>query len=65
MESIARRLLSSQGRLHFRKLTFTWFHEEDPLLTTVFVEECPCTLESLDVTCDSRRTSIQYLRPHL
>ena len=64
MESIARRLLSLQGRLHPRKLTFTRFHE-DPLLTTAFVEECSCTLESLHITCDSRRTSIQHLRPHL
>ena len=36
-----------------------------PLLTTAFVEECSCTLESLDIICDSRRTSIQHLGPHI
>ena len=50
MKPIARRLLSSPGGLHFRKLTLDWRHEEDPILATALVEECSHTLESLDIT---------------
>ena len=49
MKPIARRLLSSPGGLHFRKLTLTWHHEEDPSWTMALVEECSHTLESLTI----------------
>ena len=65
MQAIARRLLSLPGGLHFRKLTFEWSHKEDPPLATAFVEECSRTLESLDITCETRRTSIRHVCPHL
>lgn len=65
MRAIARQLLSLPGGLHFRKLTFEWSHKEDPPLATAFVEECSRTLESLDITCETRRTSIRHVCPHL
>jgi hypothetical protein len=65
----ARRLLSLPGGIHFRKLTLTWLHEEDYLLTTALVEGCSHTLEFLEIdwnlvgtfTRHLRSTSITYL----
>jgi len=61
MEPIARRLLSLSSGIHFRELTLEWFNKEDPLLTMALLEKCSHTLESLNVTCDSRSTSIWHL----
>ena len=52
MDLIIRRLLSLPGGIHFQKLTLTWRHVEDILVTTELVEGYSSTLESLDVTCD-------------
>jgi len=51
IKSIAHRLLSLPGGIHFRKLGLDWYKEEDILLTIGLVEECSHTLESLDITC--------------
>ena len=64
MEHFIRRLLSLPGGIHFRKLTLTWPRGEDVPLTTRLAEECFRTLESLGITCNSLRASIQYLRLH-
>ena len=59
MKPIARPLLSIPSGIHFRKLTLTWFHKDDILLTSELAERCSHTLESLDITCsDPSRTSI-------
>jgi len=50
MELAVHRWLSLPGGIHFRELTLDWFDEEDILLTTVLVENCSHTLESLDIT---------------
>jgi hypothetical protein len=50
MKSFTRQLLSLPGGIHFRMLTLTWIHEEDPLLIMALVEECSHSLESLDIT---------------
>jgi hypothetical protein len=63
MKPITRRLLSLPGRLHFRRLTLTWFHEEDLSLTTALVE-CSRALQSLDITCGLYCMSVRHLRPH-
>jgi len=57
-------LLSSPGGIHFRKLTFSWFREEDVSLTMALMGGCSHTLESLHVCSDSYGTTIRYLRPH-
>jgi hypothetical protein len=49
MEPIIYLLLSLPGGIHFRKLTWTWFHEGDHLSTVALVEGCSHTLESLDI----------------
>jgi hypothetical protein len=59
-----RRLLSLPDGIHFRKLTLTWLHEGDHLLTMALIEGCSRTLESLDINYKLRGTSVQYLRPH-
>jgi hypothetical protein len=63
MGSFARRLLSLQGGIHFRKLIVTWVHKEDPLTTMALVEACAHTLESLNIS-KSYCTSIQHPHPH-
>ena len=63
MGPIARRLLSSPGGIHFRKLTLTWFRESDAPLIKGLVEECSRTLESPKITRSTDGTSIQRLRP--
>jgi len=60
---IARRLLSSPGGIHFRKLTLTWSQDSDAPLIRGLVEECSRTLESLKITRSTQGTSIQYLPP--
>ena len=66
MKPIAHRLLSLPGRLHFRKLTLTCNHEEDPLLTMELVEECSHTLESLDIAYPVfYRTFIRHLHSRI
>jgi hypothetical protein len=59
MKPIARRLLSLPGGIHFRKLTLTWFCEEDLLMVKALVEECSHTLESLNVTWGHHSKTIQ------
>ena len=64
--SVIHRWLSPPGgaSMGFRKLTLTWFCEEDTSLTMTLVEKCSHTLESLDITCDdSCGMSIRHLRP--
>ena len=58
IKSMARRLLSLPGGIHFRKLTFTWFHEEDPSSTMALIDECSSTLESLSIGCGLDCTSV-------
>jgi len=54
--------VSLPGGIHFRKLTLTWFREEDIPLTMALVEKCYDTLESLNIGRDgSRGTSIRHL----
>ena len=53
-------LLSPPGGIHFRKLTFSWFCEEDIPLTMALMEECSHTLESLYICCDLSGTSIGH-----
>jgi len=62
-ELVTRRLLSLPGGIHFRKLTWTWFHEEDLPLIMGLVEVCSDTLESLSVTYQLSGTSIPQTRP--
>jgi len=62
---ITSRLLSLPAGIHFRKLTLTWYHEEDLSLTMGLVEECSHTLESLDINHTVRCASIWYLRPNI
>jgi len=62
MGSIARRLLSMPGGLHFRELTLMWVEEEDIPLTSGLVEMCSNTIETLDITCDPNGMSIRYVR---
>jgi hypothetical protein len=64
IKHIVCQLLSLPGGIHFRKLVLTWFHEEDPSLTTALIERCPYTLESLDITYSMRGMSIRRLHPH-
>jgi hypothetical protein len=49
MEPFTHRLLSRLGDIHFRKLTLTWFHEEDSLATMALMKGCFHTLESLEI----------------
>jgi len=64
MKSVASRLLSIPGGIHFRELTLTWNLAEDLLSIKELVRECSHTLESLTITCNSGGMSIWYLRPH-
>jgi hypothetical protein len=63
-EHFIHRLLFLPGGIHFRELTLTWTHEGDHLLTTVLVEGCSHTLESLDINYKLCGTSTRHLRPH-
>ena len=58
MDPIARRLLSSPGGIHFRKLTFTWFQDSDAPLIRGLVWECSRTLESLKITRSTHGTFV-------
>jgi len=55
---ILRQLLHFPNGLHFRKITLSWDCEEDLQWVTELVARCSHTLESLDVTYGSCRTSI-------
>jgi len=61
---IARRLLSSPGGIHFRKLTLTWYQDSDGPSIRGLVGECSGTLESLKITRSTQGTSILHLSPH-
>ena len=61
MGLIADRLLSLPNGICFRKLTLSWFREEDVSLTVALVERCSRTLESLDISCNSCGTSTGHL----
>jgi len=58
-------LLSLPGGIHFQKLTFSWFWEEDVSPTLALTERCSHTLESLKVCWYLRGTSTRHLRPHM
>jgi hypothetical protein len=58
MKPFTRRLLSLPGGIHFPKLTWMWFREEDLPILMALVEECSHTLESLDIS-DARGTPIR------
>lgn len=60
-EHIARRLLTLPNGLHFRKLVWTWYLEEDVRWMTALVAECSDTLECIDV---EYRPSGMYIRLH-
>jgi hypothetical protein len=66
MNHIIRWLLSLPGGIHFRKLIWTWFREEDFSVMVALVEGCSQTLESLDIARNNPMigTSIRNLRPH-
>ena len=64
MELVTPRLLSLPGGIHFRKLTWMWFREEDLPLIMELVEECSRTLESLNITYELPGTSIRRMRPY-
>ena len=64
MEPIARRLLSLPGGINFRKLSITWFHEQDLSLAMALVERCYRTLESFSITRDLIGTSVLRLYPN-
>ena len=64
MRPIALWLLSLPGGVHFRELSLTWAEEEDIALTMAFMERCAPTVESLDITCNSRGTPIWNLSLH-
>ena len=59
---IARRLLSLQGGIHFRKFTLKWDHGEDNSLITALVEGCSHTLESIDIGCNPLGAPPRHLR---
>jgi hypothetical protein len=55
MKPVTHWLLSLPGGIHFRKLIWVWFHEENLSLMMALVERCSHTLESLDITyCRSK-----------
>ena len=60
--NIAHRLLDLPGGLHFRKLTFSWAHEEDLRWMIELVRKCSGTLECLDVKCHPPCTFVLVLR---
>ena len=62
MGPIARRLLGLPNGLHFRKLTLSWFYEEDLQWMIALVAKCSHTLESLGVSFYSRSTSVTLSR---
>ena len=51
MERVTRRLLGLPNGLRFRKLVWTWFHEEDIPRTVALVVGCYDTLEYVDINC--------------
>lgn len=51
MEPIASGLLSLPSGLRFRELQLEWENEQDIWLTTMLVEKCYSTLESLHICC--------------
>ena len=61
---ITHHFLSLPGGIHFQGLNLAWFLKEEILLTTVLMEDCSHTLESLGVTCELNCTSIWHLPPH-
>jgi hypothetical protein len=63
MEPFIHQLLTLPGGIHFRKVAFKWFHEEDLLMATALVAGCSHALESLDIT-DFCSTCIQFLPLH-
>jgi len=66
MGSIARRLMSLPGGIHFQNLALKWSSEEDVLLSMALVDKCSHTLEYLEIACGFRCgcTSIMHLRLH-
>ena len=62
IKPIAHRLLSLPGGVHFRKLTFTWYRDEDLSPAIAMVNECSSTLESLEIESQHLGTPIKYPR---
>ena len=58
--SLARRLLSLPGGIHFRKLTLRLSCEEDLVLAGALVAQCSQTLESLDIACELSGSSFRH-----
>jgi hypothetical protein len=63
MEPFIHRLLSRPGGIHFQNLALTWLHKEDSLATTVLVERCSHTLESIDISGSLHGMSIRHPCP--
>ena len=61
IEPIARRLMSLPGGIHFRKLVFTLYTNEDLLSAVAVVKECSPTLESLDIVSQHLGAPVQRL----
>ena len=61
IKDISHQLLSLSGGIHFRGLTLTCSHVEDPLLTTALVGRCSHTLASLRIGWYLVGTSTQHL----
>ena len=62
MGRITRRLLDVPNGLHFRKLVWTWYHEEHTRWMTALMAECSDTLECIDIKCRLTGTFLRLLR---
>ena len=60
IKPIAHLLLSLPGGINFRRLTCTWYHDEDILSIIEVVKECSSTLESLEIDRHECGTPIQH-----
>ena len=61
---IVSHFLSLPGGLHFREFDLTWSGEADISSTTLLVESCRSTLESLSIDYSIFSTSSPYLHPY-
>lgn len=61
MDAVVSQLLRLSNGPQFRELDLTWKSEKDVPLTTVLVEKCSSTLESLNVTATILGTLVRYL----
>jgi len=63
MGSVANRLLSLPGGIHFWKLALKWSRPEDISLAKALVEECSHTLEHIKIACGFLGTPSRYPLP--